>query len=73
MVNGLQNEHNENQDMQDRKFGNTEDKFYSHVLISHNFMQTVHTMRKSSLLCDSLCELTNENIGSLARRVNVFI
>ena len=50
------NEYNENQDVQDSKFGDTEEKLYPHVLISHNFMQTVHTMQKSSLLCHSLCE-----------------
>lgn len=50
------NEYNENQDVQDSKFGDTEDKLYPHVLISHNFMQTVHTLQKSSLLCHSLCE-----------------
>lgn len=56
------NEYNENQDVQDRKFGDTEDKLYPHVLISHNFMQTVHTFAKTQPIVPfSLWTLTNEN------------
>lgn len=51
----------------------TQDKLYSHVLTSDNFMANVHTTRKSSLLYDSLCVLTNENTGNLAGLVNVSI
>lgn len=70
MVNGLQNEYNDSQDMQDGKFADKADKCYSHVVISHNFTANF-ILRNNPVYCTILCELTNENTGNLARLVNV--
>lgn len=70
MANGLQNEYNDSQDMQDGKFRDKADKRYSHVIIPHDFTANF-ILRNNPVYCMTLCELTNENTGNRARLVNV--